>query len=57
MSNGNDVENYEIIEVMKCGTNIKRNKVGKIIKSDELTKENSEHNKSIGQTNEKEALI
>ena len=57
MSNGNDVESYEIIEVMKCGTNIKRNKVGKIIKSDELTKENSEHNKSIGQTNEKEALI
>ena len=46
MSNGNDVSTYTIIQVMKCGTNIKRNQTGKIIKSDELTKENSEHNKS-----------
>ena len=30
-------------------SNIERNKKGKIISSDELTKENREHNKSIGQ--------
>ena len=49
MSNGMDDCMETIVEVEKCGTNIKRNKEGKIISSDELTKENREHNKSIGQ--------
>ena len=53
VSNGNDAEKHDIIKVTTCGTNIKRNKTGKLIKSDELTKENSEHNKSIAQTAEK----
>ena len=49
MSNGMDDCMETIVEIEKCGTNIKRNKEGKIINSDELTKENTEHNKSIGQ--------
>jgi len=39
MSNGMDECMDEIIKIQKCGTNIKRNKEGKIIKSDELEKE------------------
>ena len=45
MSNGMDDCMETIVEIEKCGTNIKRNKEGKIINSDELTKENMEHNK------------
>ena len=40
----------EILKVDVCGTNIERNKEGRIIKSDEITKENREHNKKIGGT-------
>lgn len=49
MSNGMDDCMETIVEIEKCGTNIKRNKKGKIINSDELTKENREHNQTIGQ--------
>ena len=49
VSNGMDDCMETIVEIEKCGTNIKRNKEGRIINSDELTKENMEHNKSIGQ--------
>ena len=52
MSNGMDDCMETIVEIEKCGTNIKRNKEGKIINSDELTKENREHNKSIGEQHE-----
>ena len=40
----------EVLKVEVCGTNIERNKEGRIIKSDEITKENREHNKKIGGT-------
>ena len=46
-SNGMDECMSEITKIEICGTNIQRNKGGKIIKSDELTKENREHNKKI----------
>jgi len=38
-SNGMDECMETIIKIEKCGTNITRNKKGKIIKSDELEKE------------------
>ena len=39
ISNGMDDCMEEIIKIQKCGTNITRNKEGKIINSDELKKE------------------
>ena len=48
--NGMGDEQFEVLGVEVCGTNIERNKEGRIIKSEELTKENSEHNKKIGGT-------
>jgi len=50
IDNGNGDGELEVVEVIVCGTNIERNKKGRIIKSDELTKENREHNKKIGGT-------
>ena len=43
ISNGMDDCMEEIIEIKKCGTNIERNKKGKIISSDELTEERRSH--------------
>jgi len=48
--NGMGESTIEILKVDVCGTNIERNKEGRIIKSDEITKENREHNKKIGGT-------
>lgn len=48
--NGMGDSTIEVLKVEVCGTNIERNKEGRIIKSEELTKENSEHNKKIGGT-------
>jgi hypothetical protein len=48
--NGMGDSTIEVLEVIVCGTNIERNKEGRIIKSEELTKENREHNKKIGGT-------
>ena len=48
--NGMGDSTIEILKVDVCGTNIERNKEGRIIKSDEITKENREHNKKIGGT-------
>ena len=46
-SNGMDECMSEITKIEICGTNIIRNKEGRIIKGDELTKENREHNAKI----------
>ena len=48
--NGMGDSTIEVLKVDVCGTNIERNKEGRIIKSDEITKENREHNKKIGGT-------
>ena len=42
-SNGMDECMSEITKIEICGTNIERNKEGKIINSDELTKERRSH--------------
>ena len=56
ISNGMDDCMEEITEIKKCGTNIERNKKGKIINSDELTEERRSHitkfNNEKAQTNE-----
>ena len=48
IDNGMGDEELEVLGVEVCGTNIERSKKGKIIKSDELTKENRKHNRKIG---------
>jgi len=50
MSNGMDDIGLEVKDIEQVHTNIEQDKEGRIIKSEELTKENREHNKKIGGT-------
>ena len=50
ISNGMDDIGLEVKDIEQVHTNIEQDKEGRIIKSDELTKENREHNKKIGGT-------
>ena len=50
MSNGMDDISLEVKDIEVGHTNIEQDKEGRIIKSEELTKENREHNKKIGGT-------